>query len=262
MVDSMKTLDKESELLSRFRAIPRSNIKYVGSFFSCLRIEIVTRSILFRKSWGDSSAKNTLPPDYHNDKHHIMMEMMRVDDCVGKVDNEHIPNSFEKETRNLKETLGNDYKKIREDVSIYFIPNSNISNIFTYEGYMNNFRRTILKHSAKIDNYKKNYPKCKKVIFFISDESNEFCEVYSLADKEKLEQGAKGIKVNWHIPYLDNKFIDIINECKCDYIIWFQHYKNFKRRKRLLVPRALIIDVKNFKTKGIDYNDELMVKVK
>lgn len=51
----------------------------------------------FKKSWINTSCKNELPPDYHNNKHYIMMEMMRVDDCTGTLNGEHVPNAFEKE---------------------------------------------------------------------------------------------------------------------------------------------------------------------
>lgn len=258
----MRTLDKESELLNRYRMLPVYSIKYIGNPFVCLRIERLTRSILFRKSWIDSSAKNELPPDYHNDKHHIMMEMMRVDDCVGTLNGEHVPNAFEKENLWLKKTLGNDYKKVRDDVNVFFVPYTDDPTKYTYEGYFNNFKTTLLKHSNKIEKYKNNYPKCKKTIFFISDESNEFCETSSIEDKKYIEKGKDEIKVKWHIPCNDNKFIDVIKQCKCDYIIWVQKYKNKKYKHRLLVPRVLIIDVNHFKRKGIDYNTELMAKVK
>ena len=100
------------------------------------------------------------------------------------------------------------------------------------------------------------------MIFLISDESNEYCETSSLEDKAKVQEGVEGIKVKWHIPCFDNKFIEIIKKCKFDYIIWFQHYKNAKKRIKLLVPRIVIIDVKKYNVKGIDYNTELMEKVK
>lgn len=258
----MRTLDKESELLNRYRSIPVFKIKYIGNFFSCLRVERLTRSIFFRKSWIDTSAKNQLPPDYHNDKHHIMMEMMRVDDCVGTLNGKHVPNAFEKENLYLKKTLGEDYKKVRDDINVFFIPYTDDPTKYTYEGYIKNFRETVLKHSNKIEKYKKNYPKCKKTIFFISDESNEFCETETLEDKENVQKGISGIKVKWHVPCIDNKFIEVIKQCKCDYIIWMQEYKNQKRRLSLLVPRILIIDVKHFKRKGIDYKTELMAKEK
>lgn len=258
----MKTLDKESELLDRYRSLPNHQIKYIGNFFSCLRVERLTRSFIFKKSWIDSSRKDELPPDYHNDKHHIMMEMMRVDDCVGTLDGKHVPNAFEKENLMLKEKLGNDYKKVRDDIRVVFIPYTDDPTKYTYEGYINNFRNAVMKHSSKIEKYKNNYPKCKKTIFFISDESNEFCEVSNLEDKTKVENGASGIKVKWHIPHTDNRIIDIIKEAKCDYIIWVQYYKNKKHRHRLVVPRILIVDVKETKKKGIDYNAKLMAKVK
>lgn len=203
-------MDRESELLNRYRSVSSLNIKFIGNFFSCLRVEILTHSILFRKSWTDSSAKDELPPDFHNDKHHIMMEMMRVDDCIGTLDGKHIPNVFEKENRSLKKAFGEHYKSDWNDVTVYFAPDTRDYTKFYYEGYLNNFKHTLLKHSSKIVNYKKNYPRCKKVIFFISDESSEYCETFSLGDKKKVQDGITGPKVKWHIPYMDKKMIEII----------------------------------------------------
>lgn len=258
----MKTLNNESEILNRFRSMSSLSIKYIGNFFSCLRVELLTRSILFRKSWIDSSAKDILPPDFHNDKHHIMMEVMRIDDCIGMSEGKHIPNAFENENISLKKVFGEKYKKEHKDTTVFFIPDTRDHTKYNYEGYLKNFESVILKHSDKVTKYKDNYPKCKEVIFLISDESNEYCETSNLEDKAKVQEGVEGIKVKWHIPCFDNKFIEIIKKCKCDYIIWFQHYKNSKRKIKLLVPRIVIIDVKKYNVKGIDYNTKLIAKVK
>lgn len=259
----MITLDKESELLERYRSFSIFDIKCIGNMFSCLKIVWLTRSKLYRKSWINSSgSKKEVPPDYHNDKLHIMIEMMRVDDCIGILNNEHVPNAFEKEGIFCKRAFGENYKKKNVGVTLIFVPNTDDPTKYTYDGYLKKFENVLLKHSNKIEKYKSNYPKCNKIIFFISDESNEFCETSNLDDKDKVEKGIDGVMVNWHIPYMDKRFIEIIKKCKCDYIIWFQHYKNMKRMFKLLVPRVIILDVKHFKLKGIDYDAKFMAKVK
>ena len=151
----MKTLDNESEILNRFRSMSPLSIKYIGNFFSCLRIELLIHSILFRKSWIDSSAKKDLPPDFHNDKHHIMMEVMRIDDCIGTIEDKHIPNAFEKENKSLKKIFGEKYKKEHKDTTVFFIPDTRDYTKYNYEGYLKNFEHVILKHSNKVENKKK-----------------------------------------------------------------------------------------------------------
>ena len=76
----MITLDDEELIWNIYKNTPSYKVKYFGNFFSCMRIYILTRSKLFSKSWINSSSKADLPPDFHNNKHKIMMEFMRVDD--------------------------------------------------------------------------------------------------------------------------------------------------------------------------------------
>ena len=259
----MKTLDNESELLERYRSFSIFDIKCIGNIFSCLKIAILSLSKVFRNSWINSSeSKNEIPPDYHNDKYHIMMEMMRIDDCIGTLNNEHVPNAFEKESIFCRKAFGKNYKKVNNGITLVFVPNTDDPTRYTYGAYLSNFEEVLLKHANKIEKYKSNYPKCKKIIFFISDESNEFCETTNFADKVKIEKGMDGVLVRWHIPYMDKKFIEIIKKCKCDYIIWIQYYKNRRRMFKLLVPRIVIIDVKHLKLKGIDYEEKFMAKIK
>lgn len=253
----------ESELLERYQSISIFDIKCIGNIFSCLKIARLTHSKLYMNSWINSSvSKKEVPPDYHNDKYHIMMEMMRLDDCVGTLNNKHVPNAFEKENIFCKKAFGENYKKENESVRLIFVPNTDDPTKYTYDAYLSNFEKVLLKHSNKIEKYKSNYPNCNRIIFFISDESNEFCETSTLENKDKIEKGINGVKVKWHIPCMDKKFIEIIKKCKCDYIIWVQSYKNMKRMFKLLVPKVVIIDVKHFKLKGIDYDAKFMAKVK
>ncbi len=85
----MHTFDDEKIIIDTYKkAIKNSQIKYIGSFFRCFRIKKLTKSFLFSKSWINSSAKSDMPPDFHNNKHHLMMEVMRVDDCLNKIDRE------------------------------------------------------------------------------------------------------------------------------------------------------------------------------
>ena len=150
----MKTLDNEQLLLDIYRTIPSSSVVYFGRFFSCLRVELLTKSLLFSKSWINSSAKNTPPPDFHNKKHKIMMEFMRVDDCINKIKGKHVANSFERSNKLAKNLFGKDFK--HEDCVLFTLPNTTNSEEFNFKGYTKNFEKVVLKHADKVENYRKN----------------------------------------------------------------------------------------------------------
>ena len=93
----METMDNESFVIKNFKSILYGKIAYFGNFFHCFRIERLIKSFLFAKSWIDSSSKDSLPPDFHNEKHKIMMDVMRIDDCVNEKNGKKIANAFQKE---------------------------------------------------------------------------------------------------------------------------------------------------------------------
>lgn len=160
----IKTFDDEGYVLENYRLIPSRKIKYICNYFRCYKIEKLTKSILFSKSWINSSSKDVPPPDFHNDRHHIMMEMMKIDDCVNNLNGEHVKNSFERESDILKSGLGKDYKKNHQNDIAIIIHDTSNTDEFNYSSYFDNFVRTINKHSSKIDKYKENF-----IIFTCSD---------------------------------------------------------------------------------------------
>ncbi len=259
----MKTFDDEGYVLKNYRLIPSRKIKYIGNYFRCYKIEKLTKSILFSKSWINSSSKDVSPPDFHNDRHHIMMEMMRIDDCVNNLNGEHVKNSFERESDILKSGLGKDYKKNHQnDIAIIF-PDTSNTDEFNYSSYFDNFVRTIYKHSSKIEKYKENYPKCKEVIFFLLDESNEYIQttdnnIYN----ETINANINPQRFVIHYCYLDKKFLDVIKTCRADYFIWMSLKGPFVNNKRIKYPLAVIYDIKHMNYDGIEYNEKLMLKIK
>lgn len=260
----MKTFDDEDFILENYRLIPFWKIKFFGRLFPCWRILKLTKSRLFQKSWKNSSSKSDLPPDFHNDRHHTMMECMRVDDCINKIKEKHISNSFEKTNKFLKKNLGNDYRQKNKDVSLYFVPNTNNTEEFNFKGYIQNFERVIMKHSKKVSQYHSNYPKCKTTVFFICDESNNYIQVSKKEDLKKKDKVNPQLK-NFlpHICYLDKRFIEIIKQCEADYVIWLGCYKSlFVNDKKIKYPRVCIYDVKYIRNQGYEYNHDLMFKVK
>lgn len=258
----MKTFDDEEFVLNQYRTSFFPPVVYNGRFFHCFRIEKLTKSFLFKKSWINSSSKSSLPPDFHNDKHRIMMDVMRIDDCVNEIDGKHIPNSFERTNRFMKKYYGNNYKKSLNGF-LYFIPNTNDSNEYNFNGYIRNFEKVLTKHSSKVENYRKNYPRCNESILFVFDESNSYIQVSSEEDLKKRD--APSVQYNKYVIhncYCDKMFIDIIKRCDADYVIWMGYYKAiFVNGELKRLPIACIYDVKHIKYNGHEYNHKLMLKV-
>ena len=259
----MKTFDDESLILEFYRSVPSSETIFFGRYFHCLRIKWLTKSGLLSKTWTDSSAKSDPPPDFHNNKFHTMMEMMRVDDCVNTVDGMHVPNSFERANIFMKKRAGKDYKKALNG-SLFFIPDTRNSDEFNFQGYISNFERVITKHSNKVSEYRKNYPKCKTTVFFICDESDNYVQV---SDKEDLKrEDEHNVVLKNFLPhhcYLDERFLEIIKNCQADYVIWMFRYKClFVNGKKISHPMACIYDVKHLTEKGYPYDHSMMFKVK
>ena len=263
----MKTFDDESFILENYRLIPARKICYCGPFGACLRIKWLTKSWLLWRTWKDSSAKNDPPPDFHNERFRIMMEVMRVDDCVNTIDDQHVVNSFERSNRFMKDHWGNSYKT-ELNGSLYFVPDTRNSNEFNFQGYLQNFERVIMKHAVKIEKYRRNYPRCKTTVFFVSDESNNYVQVSHKEDLTREdEQNAVLESFIPHYSYRDEKFLEIIKNCRADFVIWMFHYKSLTvDGKRLSHPLVCIFDVKHIRKHirkaGFSYDHSLMFKVK
>lgn len=258
----MDTLDNEKFIFDLYKKVSSHKIKYFGRFFSCLKIEILTKNFLFSNSWINSSSKSDPPPDFHNDKHKVMLEVMRIDDCVNEINDKKIDNTFAKSNKLARRLFGNDYKKT-VDGYFFSIPNTNDSDEFNFKGYLSNFKKVLLNHSNKIENYRENYPKCKTTIFLICDESNSYVQVSDEKDlnkKEEVNVNLNNFKV--HYCFWDSNFIEIIKKCNADFVIWWGYNKTiFVNNKKIKYPEVCIYDVKYFKEKGYEYNHELMFKI-
>lgn len=244
----LQSFESESFIFKHFKTVPSSRIKYLGRRFPCLRIKTLLKCPLFSKSWVDSSSKSARAPDFHNEKHHLMMDFARVDDCVfeGKAG----VNSFARASKFMKEHAGKNYKNVLKEkgITLYFVPDTTNDKEFNYLGYLKSFKTVLMDHSKKVASYHSNYPKCKTCVMFIFDESNPYYQ------KDTTEL---------HCCFLDKKFIEIIKECNFDYVVWFTHYKSvYKNGKEIKIPLAYIYDVKHFKETGKEYDQNKMAKLK
>lgn len=247
----MQTFDKERFVFENYRMTPYSRISFFGNFFRCHRISILTRSFFFRKSWIDSSSKSAPSPDFYNEKHHVMMEVMRVDDYLNLGNEKHPHNSASRANALMEKLFGDNYKETKDDpdeISVYCVLDTSNSAEYNFKGYLQNFERVVSKHSMRVDAYHRNHPKCKELIFMIFDESNAY---YQLLD---------GNKKNIHLWFKDHDFVEIIKKCRADYVIWFCVNKSMiHNNKEIKLPIVCIYDVKGLKdgTMAYDHNSML-----
>ena len=215
---------------------------------------MLTKCFLFSRSWVDSSSKSDPPPDFYNDKHKIMMDVMRIDDCASKKAN----NSFARESITMEKLAGKDYKE-RLNGTLYFLADTRNNKEFNIYGYQKNFARVLSKHSNNIENYRNNHPKCKTCVLFVFDESNDYIQ---LTDNTKLVNGSPHGEIIIHQHFVDKKMIDVIKKTEADFIIWMTRHKSlYINNKRIRMPQACIYDVKHFKQKGVEYDYQKMYKV-
>lgn len=76
----MQTFNNESMILDAFREVKTKEILPLGDFLKCKWIHCALTGVLNRKEWIDSSGKNDPPPDFYDNKHKLMMDVMRIDD--------------------------------------------------------------------------------------------------------------------------------------------------------------------------------------
>ena len=172
----------------------------------------------------------------------MMLDVMRIDDCVNEINGQEVSNSFKIESLEMKEKYGKNYKKKLNGVLCYIADTSD-NNKFNYDGYYKNFERVLNEDSSKIDSYHNNYPKCKTSVLMIFDQSNNYVQAEIIIDAQKGNANNKHItRFIPHHWYADNKFIDCIKQCNSDYVIWFGWYKKlFVNNKEIKMPSVVCI---------------------
>ena len=258
----MQTFDNETMIIECFSDLKSRDIFMMGNGFSCQEIYLSIKGLLKNKAWINSSEKNDPPPDFYNDKDHIMMEVMRFDDHAYEDKKGHIHNESLKHEGEIYKKYFKDMQ--RDDLKLFIIPDTKLptNEDHNFNRYYSSFKRVFEKHASKIDLYKSHHPSYK-MIFFVFDESSAYIQTTNKASLTDYCNG-KDVMVMPHYPFLDRCFIDIIKQSKVDYVIWYSPYKLLqyntgKRIKILPLPKGIIIDVANIHDDQLrDYNYELM----
>ena len=260
----MQTFNNESMILEMFRNVKAKEILLLGNFFKCKCIYFALTGVLNRKKWIDSSGKKDPPPDFYDNKHKLMMDVMRIDDHAYVDEKGRVQNKTLQREGELIKAIN---QPGRDDIQLFVFGDTKLptNEDHNFERYYKNFERVFKEHEKKLELYQANHPGFK-TIFFICDESCAYVEAPNI--KWKNKEGTEGCIIpscKAHLFCLDKKFVNIIKESKIDYVIWYTPWKllRYERKNKIAeypLPKCAIFDVKNLTDKKlIDYNYELMM---
>ncbi|GEM_PF-6862827 len=260
----MKTLDNESFILKFFSSIKQSEVRFIGNFFRCCGIYLSLKCFSYSHNWVDTSKSSDPPPDFYNKKLKLMMDVMRFDDSSFVDANGKIQNPvYRRESETMRQYFGNDYKNKYDNASCLINVSSGLygTDDHNFTRYFENFKRTFNKHNKSIDLYRKNHPGYETILFLF-DESTLYVEV---GDEYFLRCSShEPILCNPHIPFMDTKFLSIIESSKADYVVWYTPYKLLRgvRNKIIKLPKCCIIAREHIKKKHLTtYNYDLITSI-
>lgn len=259
----MQTFNNESMILDAFREVKTKEILPLGDFLKCKWIHCALTGVLNRKEWIDSSGKNDPPPDFYDNKHKLMMDVMRIDDHAyidekGRIQNK----TLQHEGKLIKKINQTN----RDDIKLFVVGDTKLptNEDHNFERYYKNFERVFKEHEKKLDLYQTNHPGFK-TIFFIFDESSAYAELLNPDDVNNERFEGEITACRPHLFCLDKKFVKIIQESKVDYVIWYAPWKllepvNNNKLEVFPLPKCAIYDVKKLTDKKlVEYNHELMI---
>lgn len=206
-----------------------------------------------KQKWKDNS-QSTMPPDFINEADGLMLEVMRFDD--------HSPDGTKNPYLARVKKMAKDAAPFVDELAdlrhFYAIPNTGLptDEDHNYKFYYNGFRRTVEKHLAKVETYRKNHPN-KKLVFLAMDESSG---VYI----ERVSSDENGTLGRPHFVFFDRRFVEVFQNSGIDYFILFTPFNHFETlEKRLELPKLVIYDIGHMKEGSLlriyDYDETRMV---
>lgn len=256
----MNRYDKELNIIKDFQEMNNYEIALIPMDLKTISIFKSIHSKRKWKKWIDSSSKNDLPPDFYNPNLKLMMDVMRVDDHTHIDENGKLVNPHNKRESELLEEIikKNDSLRIAaENGNVFIIPRTNLptNEDHNYNYYKNCFNRVVTKHIKKIKKYKENHPGYK-VIFFVVDESSPYIQCTS---EKRAKVVGESIYAQPHFWWIDNSMLSCFKDSEVDYLIWMTPYKHFDSKEKVVLPKAIVYNVKKIKYKKlITYNASKM----
>ncbi|MBQ6654605.1 MAG: hypothetical protein IJM79_03680 [Erysipelotrichaceae bacterium] len=243
--------DDEERILELVRSEGLFKVCFVNFSFGLLRHYFSIRFNALYKSWTNNTESR---PDYINNIRKEMIEIMRFDDYVS--------NGFSQnqvESRKIKAMLNRYIEQngqIPDKDKVIFFPDVTLDNRSKSDltMYYDNFERVVRNHSAKVVDYRKNYPGYK-VSFLLFDESPSYYET-----KERLQHSPKPGDLTGrcrrYLPMYDKRFVDVVKSIDADYVIWATPYHDYNVLSPLVTKTVFLIDVPKLRKKQrtVDYD--------
>ena len=219
------------------------------------KIEKLFCFILLKKcnKWTINNAHNDPPPDYYSSHYKIMFDVMRVNDSEIK----YINAAGEEKYRNpvlVKESIL--FKNQRamypnvqpEQILINLQPDECYWEEHTYEKYCNHVCRVLQDHLKSAEMCKRKH-KNWKMGFLVMDETEIYVQCKNVNDISGSIDQIKQCEVEDlpHVPFLDQRMMNLLMNSEIDFLIWFCPYKAMGR-DILNFPLVTFIDLQKMKT--------------
>ena len=259
----MNRYDKEINIIRDFQWMNNSEIALMTKDLKTISVLKSIHSKRKWKKWIDSSSKNDLPPDFYNPDLKLMMDVMRVDDHTHIDKNGKIVNLHNKRESELLVEMINKNDSLRiaaEKGNVFIIPRIDLptDEDHNYNNYKECYNRVINKHIKKIKKYKENHPGYK-VIFFVVDESSPYIKCFG---EKRARVVGESIYAQPHFWWVDNNMLSCFRDSEVDYLIWMTPYKHFDSKEKVVLPKAIIYNVKKIKyDKLTTYNSSEMESI-
>lgn len=259
-MERMFTFDNELKIINYFRdmchpalGLPQNemNLDILNSLYDPIRW----------KDWADNSAKDKLPPDFINANKKLMMEVMRIDDHASNKGKTNAVKSKENTMlRELKERGILD--RVSRDATVKIIADSGLTTNedHNFNRYFENFKRVVLKHANKVENYKSNYYGYKLIFFIFDESSGNYFEIPNNIQKVDVMYNMK-FHGKIHLFWLDEMFVEIVKKSNADYLIWYKPYSAFETIDGMVdgLPKVVIYDLANMRVESIKYDSTRMI---
>ena len=251
------TYDNENNILADFResddkVLPIPLTEELDRVFTLIKDENKW------KNWIDSSNKSAPPPDFYNDKEKIMMEVMRFDDQQTIDGKKHATRS--KEAKIRKEIMDSGIMDLVPNVERVMINVNSDLPIYedhNFKRYRGNFKRTVEKHSNKVENYKRNHPGYTLIFFILDETSGMYFENES---DRKIEKGHTYLS-RAHCHWLDSEMIRTIKNCGADFFVWYKPHNSFESPFGVNddFPKVIIFDIEKMDYETVEYDENKMM---
>jgi len=252
----MNRLNKEINIINDFQELSVERVLLLPNSKKNVNLFNIIYNKNEWKNWTDSSSKSDLPPDFYSSKYKAMMDVMRVDDHTFLDQKGNPINIYnQKESQITSELISKIpyIKKVAESGNLYINTYTNLisDEDHNYKFYIETFSRVVKKHINKIDKYKKNHPRFS-VIFFVMDESTPY--VKCLTEKRPKFEG-DGFIGTPHLWWNDSNMVNVLADSGIDYFVWMTPYKFSPDNPSLILPEAVILDVKQIQFNKLEkYN--------